>query len=205
MADATKEKTIFLSTSKLEADFTAAVTDIITCAAHGLQNGDLVHVSTTTTLPAGLSASTDYYVIERTENTFELSLTPGGTAVDITDTGTGTHTFSLKGKAIYVGGYKHNDITIDFSDTPVMTIKVQGSIHEGVDLNAAKSATNRWDYVEVYDLEDGAAIDGDTGLTASANDHRLLEVNINGLAWISVAVTAWTSGRLGATIRSYNN
>ena len=73
--------------------FSAAVTDIITSNAHGLANGDIVTVTTDNTLPTGLSADTDYYVIEKTTNTFKLSATYDGTAVDITGAGTGPHTW----------------------------------------------------------------------------------------------------------------
>src|SRR3990167_1544173 len=94
------ENTLISSDAKLSATFTAATTDIITSAAHGLIEGDLIQVSSATTLPAGLSASTDYYVRDVTTNTFKVSTTMGGSVVDITDTGTGTHTFVLKGKKV---------------------------------------------------------------------------------------------------------
>ena len=75
--------------------FTAATTDIITAVAHGYLTGDRVRVSSGTTLPAGLAAATTYYVIKLTADTFKLATTDAlataGTAVDITDTGTGTH------------------------------------------------------------------------------------------------------------------
>lgn len=76
------------------ANFTAAVSDTITDASHGLIDGDIVIFTTTDTLPAGLATDTNYYVINKTTNTFEVSTTYGGTAVDITDTGTGTHTWA---------------------------------------------------------------------------------------------------------------
>jgi hypothetical protein len=38
--------------------------------------------------------STNYYIISATTNTFQLSLTPGGSAVAIADAGTGTHTLT---------------------------------------------------------------------------------------------------------------
>lgn len=73
--------------------FTAvAATNLITAAGHARINGDKVRVSSTTTLPGGLSANTDYFVISMSGNTFKLSLTSGGTEIDITSTGTGTHT-----------------------------------------------------------------------------------------------------------------
>lgn len=75
--------------------FTAATTDICTKTAHGFKTGDRVRVSSATTLPAGLSASTTYYVIKLTADTFKLATTDAnataGTAIDITDTGTGAH------------------------------------------------------------------------------------------------------------------
>lgn len=93
----------------LSTVFTAATTDIITATAHGLSNGDRIFVKTTTTLPGGLSVATVYYVINKTTNTFKVSLTYGGAAVDITTTGTGTHTYTkgnayVDGKLIYYTG-----------------------------------------------------------------------------------------------------
>ena len=73
--------------------FTAAASDTITSAGHGLSDGDVLLLTTTDTLPAGLSVNTPYYVISATTNTFELSATSGGSAVDITDAGTGTHSW----------------------------------------------------------------------------------------------------------------
>lgn len=78
--------------------FTAATTDICTATAHGLETGDLVRVSSATTLPAGLAAATTYYVIKLSADTFKLAstdaLATAGTAIDITDTGTGAHTIT---------------------------------------------------------------------------------------------------------------
>lgn len=58
---------------------------------HGLFNGQLVTVSTTTTLPAGLTANTFYYIVARAAGAVSFALTPGGSAVTISDAGTGTH------------------------------------------------------------------------------------------------------------------
>ncbi len=79
------------------ATFTAATTDIITSAGHNLSDGDTIYVSSGGTLPAGLSASTTYFVRDRTADTFKVALSSGGSAVDITDTGSGTHTWSFQG------------------------------------------------------------------------------------------------------------
>lgn len=60
--------------------------------------GTRVRLTTTTTLPAGLSLATDYYVIKVTDSTFKLATSyanaVAGTQINITDAGTGTHTAS---------------------------------------------------------------------------------------------------------------
>jgi hypothetical protein len=45
------------------------------------QNGDQVSFATTNTLPSGITAGTNYYVINRTSTTFQVAATPGGTAI----------------------------------------------------------------------------------------------------------------------------
>ncbi len=56
------------------------------------ENGDIVQFATDGTLPAGLTAGTDYYVRDVTTATFKVATSGTGAAIDITDTGTGTHT-----------------------------------------------------------------------------------------------------------------
>lgn len=43
------------------------------------------------TLPAGVSAGTDYYIRDASGQTFKVTTIPASTAVDVTDTGTGLH------------------------------------------------------------------------------------------------------------------
>lgn len=83
--------------------FTAATSDICTYTStanipSNILTGTRVRLTTTTTLPAGLALATDYYVIRLSDTTFSLASSYAnsiaGTAVDITDTGTGTHTIS---------------------------------------------------------------------------------------------------------------
>jgi hypothetical protein len=73
-------------------DFTATeATDKINAAGHGLSNGATLYLSSATTLPAGLADGTKYYVVNKGTDDFEVALTAGGTKIDITDAGTGTH------------------------------------------------------------------------------------------------------------------
>ena len=64
-----------------------ATSNVFSATGHVYQNGDVVTLSTTGSLPAPLVATRDYWIVERTTNSFKLSLTPGGTAIDITTTG----------------------------------------------------------------------------------------------------------------------
>ena len=76
-------------------------TDVATCGTHGYSNGDPIVVTSTTTLPTPLAENTEYYVIYIDADTFKFAATYGdavdGTAIDITDTGTGTHSVYAKG------------------------------------------------------------------------------------------------------------
>ena len=83
------------------ATFTGATTDWLTANNHGLKDGDQLILSSTTTLPAGLATSTRYYVRDPEPNRFKLSLSPNGSLIDVTDTGTGTHSYYVVGSVQY--------------------------------------------------------------------------------------------------------
>jgi hypothetical protein len=72
-------------------DFGTDANQLNFATAHGLWNGQLVTVSSATALPAGLLASTLYYIVNRTATTVELAQTVGGTPVTLTGNGTGVH------------------------------------------------------------------------------------------------------------------
>lgn len=76
-------------------NFTAdSGTDVITATSHGLSDDDVIELTNSGgALPNGLLADTKYFVITSTANTFQVSTTQGGAAVNFTDNGTGTHSF----------------------------------------------------------------------------------------------------------------
>ncbi len=196
------------------ATFTAATTDIITSSAHGLVNGNIVVLTTTTTLPAGLALATNYYVIEKTTNTFKLTIqsgTEGGPAVDVTDTGTGTHTWTMHdiGNSVFVRDFRNVVLSFDTDGggDAAMTVKLLGSTQDDApDFSAAQSTTNQYDGITMIDLEDQSSIDGDTGfVVATADDNRVLEANINGLNWINCIISGWSAGEVTVKARLYDN
>ncbi len=71
-----------------------ATANTLTFTNHGFQDAQQVQMTGSTTVPAGLTINTPYFIRDAAANTFKLALTEGGTAIDITTQGTGTHTFS---------------------------------------------------------------------------------------------------------------
>ena len=198
------QEKIFSYLSKLQAAFTAATTDIITSSAHGLVNEDLLQFTTADTLPAGLSLTTDYYVRDVTTNTFKVSATKGGPVVDITDTGTGVHTFHLKGKAIFTDGFEHLELSLNTFNSANLTIKFQQSSQElAPDFNAAQSPTNDWEYVNIKDGNSDSAVTGDTGVSVTGtDDDRQFAINKDNVRWVSAIITAWSAGTVNAKVKS---
>ena len=77
---------------KQRAEFTAdPSTDYLTIANHDFRDEQLLTVKSSGVAPAGLTAGNDYYVIYIDKDTIQLESTIGGGAIDITDSGTGTH------------------------------------------------------------------------------------------------------------------
>jgi microcystin-dependent protein len=67
---------------------------VVTWTAHGLGAGDPVVFRTSGALPTGLTAGTVYYVIAAglAANSFEVSTTPGGAAINTSGSQSGSHT-----------------------------------------------------------------------------------------------------------------
>lgn len=88
--------------------FTAdSATDTLTRTTFNarLANGDRFRLTTTGTLPAGLALATDYYAIKTGKGTLKAASSHAnalaGTAVNITDAGSGTHTITRTAEPRY--------------------------------------------------------------------------------------------------------
>ena len=102
------------------------------------------------------------------------------------------------GSAQLVENFRHVALTLATSGSANFTIKFQiSNSRVKPDFTAARSATNRWEYVQVKDLQNNSAIDGDTGVSFSGTDDvRMFEVNTNGQKWISASITAYAAGSI---------
>ena len=89
-------------------DFTVDTTNnyLIPAVDHDLLENQAVEVWTSSALPSGLSASTTYYVrdLDTFTGKFRVSATSGGTAIDITTSGTGTHTVGVRLEKLFTAG-----------------------------------------------------------------------------------------------------
>ena len=77
---------------------------VVSFTKHGAANGTPVSFSTTGALPTGLVAGTQYYVVATAANTFEVAATVGGTAINTSSAGSGTHTATFGGIAAVAVG-----------------------------------------------------------------------------------------------------
>lgn len=102
------------------------------------------------------------------------------------------------GEIDLVSDFRHVALSIDGASSPALTVKIVGSMQETApDFSAAQSPSNQWDYIQVKDLEDGASIDGDTGIVfAGTADNRQVEVNTNLVRWIGVIVSGYSAGNV---------
>lgn len=94
--------------------------------------------------------------------------------------------------------------------SPGLTVKFQGAIspvsNASPSFGSSRSVANMWDYIEVIDLQNGSAIDGDTGIpVVTSDDFRLAEANINGLAYICATITAWAVGSITIKCLLFND
>lgn len=79
------------------AAMTIASPCVVTSAGHGFSAGTQIKFSTTGALPTGLTAGTTYFVLATglTTDTFRVSTTDGGSAVNTSGSQSGTHTIGL--------------------------------------------------------------------------------------------------------------
>jgi hypothetical protein len=75
-----------------DIDFTVnPSSDVFTAPVHGMPNGTTIYIANGTggDIPAGTNKHLVYFVISTATNTYQLSLTSGGSAIDVGDAGTG--------------------------------------------------------------------------------------------------------------------
>ena len=108
---------------------TIASPGVVTATAHGLVDNDRVELFTTQAdLPTGLTIGVSYHVVNSDlANTFQLSLTQGGAAINTSGSQSGTHSF----KAWKGDNNAFQTIDNDTDWHPMFISKLQDTLYGG--------------------------------------------------------------------------
>lgn len=92
-------------------------------------------------------------------------------------------------------------MTITTTGSANMTIKCQGSCDDArPDFSSAASSTNKWSYIQIVNADDGAAVNGSTGIVLSGTDvMRTYWINTDNISWFTLNITARSAGTIFAT------
>lgn len=184
--------------------------EIITDSAHGLIVGDVVRPTTASTTfdASNIVEGTNYFVVTAsTSYAFEISTTKGGTVLDIAaaaSAGGGEFfTEEKSGTAFRADNYPFITFSLDAEEVPSVAFKFVGSIQETEpNWYASQSQANQYEYIDVYDIEDDAEVEGDTGIAnlAGTDAHRAFWVSANSLNWITIITENFASGSVTVRI-----
>ena len=124
-------------------------TDSFTSSNHPFVNGQKVRFTGGTSI-VGVTAGTDYYIVQATQNTFKLATSSGGTPADITTVPTTDLTFfqDIVGKDAY--------IKIVASDTTGINLDLgfqSTDVGRVIRLNTQVAPQIKWGYAEILELD----------------------------------------------------
>jgi len=179
-------------------------TDTITSASHGFTNTQLVRV-TASSVPTGIAAVTDYYVVGATTNTFQVSLTSGGAAIDLTSNGSDVRFFPA---ANAVRDYWETIDDYNNGGAAIAAIPDQNSAGDtwatknlctGVDTQGSSADdANVWADVSVNSTSTN------TAEACAGSSHCMFKDKINGLTWgKAYTTTTWASALKGCNDLDY--
>lgn len=115
-------------------------------------------------------------------------------------------TTATEGELAHVKSYRH--IVLEVSMVAYTgTIKFAGSMKESKpDLSASASPTNPIDNIQIKELDDATAFDGDTGISGTAETSvKLYEANVNALTWIGAVTSSVTGGAVTVRVIPFND
>jgi len=155
---------------------TIATPGVFTLAAHGYSVGDSILLSTTGALPTGVVVNTVYYIVSTpTADTFTVSATLGGAAINTTGTQSGVHTLysalMATGMGITDDGYtsatQHDNYFLNLDNLTSLRIH---KLNMRAALTVANGyATGAWQYK--------TAIQTITGTAQQLNNGRICTPN----------------------------
>ena len=155
----------------------ANATNTFTEVAHGFITGDKVQVATSSALPTGLSANTNYWVLKLTADTFKLCDTyahaiAGTNVVAISDDGTGNQTFTQQEK---LAGLDANNLTLLAKEKGKYTIQIKDAykflcLDADMHAMAVSCEADKCPHIETQENDNIVVHISDIDETAALND-----------------------------------
>ena len=112
------------------------------------------------------------------------------------------------GTAYAVRNFRHILVRVTTTGTTTATIKFAGSTQdEKPNFATTANATNHWDFVGSYDLNDpSSVVVGDTGIALSGADTvATYIINTDALEWFNASVSSWSQGVITVELSVYND
>lgn len=204
----TKEYVVLDSvTPKAITSSTDATPIVVTKASHGLATGDKILIYGHAT---NIAANGFRKVTVLSSSTF--SLQDINTNADIVGSGAGagagTGIFLTAPKILLVSEFDNIVLHVNTADTATTTFKFAASLGKNLadrtpisgdtpNFGATVSDTNPYSFVAAINLEDGAQVEGDTGIVVAGTDiTKMYEVNTNRFKYFTVIPVSWTQGAI---------
>lgn len=152
---------------------------VVTWTGHNRDNDQPVVLTTTGALPTGLTAGRQYYVVNKSTNTFNLATEPGGTPIATSGSQSGTHTGTAQVHDIYESLQAANT-GHGPAISPTWWVKV--------------SATNRWKMFDTSNTSQTAnASTVDVSVVADGRADSLVLINVSASS-VTITQTDATDG-----------
>ncbi len=176
------------------ATISVAKPAVVTAPGHGVATNDPVVFATTGTLPSPLVVGTTYFAIRYSADTFGLSLTPYGGAIETKTAGSGTHLVTAKTslKGCYVTVTTTDEALIGRAGGGGDRIIKQG---QGLYINNDDGRTPHPLYADWH--VNGGADNVDRTATAAVSKRAILNRRTHGLA-VNTAIRLRTKASGGA-------
>lgn len=195
---------------------TDATPIVVTKTSHGYSTGDLIQISGHST---NIAANGIFKITVLSSSTFSLQNYVTGANVAGSGGGAGSGGVMVQApKIILASDFRNIILAVDTSGSANFTFKVAGSLGKPVVLpsdkrsedtpnfGATESAANPYQFVQLINLDTAAAVNGATGVTSAGTDiHTMYEVNVNGLKYLSLVLTAWSAGTITVKAQVLDN
>lgn len=185
---------------------TDATPIVVTATAHGITSGQRVFIYGHAT---NIAANGIFVATAVTTNTFTLTDEISGASVAGSGAGAGSGGLCvLAPQILRIGDFKNAVLQIGTSGTATMTVKMAGSLGKTpVSATGARATlpnfgatvvpANPYSFLQLVDLDTGAALNGATGIVIAGTDiNKMYEVNTNLMEFMTAFPISWTQGAL---------